>query len=741
MILQAGCALRRQRPRDRGAGDPGHQAPHCGGLRTGSPPTAPTSASRYGETAGGGGLLGDERRERRAALQPACAERLQAHADWTRIDGRQGAAGAGRICQPRGYLRRRGRGGRAAGTPPVLPRESALRVRFTITRQTAPAPGNTPSPAGSGPRASRPGAGRRWTISADKVKLSPRRTAVLRLSAAPGALPVGRRRGDAGRGELRDPPRRRGRSPSTAGWKRWSSRWTRRSTPFTSRPATAGRWISSSPKRSTSGSGSRSCCSCGAEARSSSTGCCRRPLASTATTPSSSCCCAELEEYYPADARGEAEAPPAGRTAEAPAVSAPEPGGLRSTACGVFNLSLGLGADQKGPAFSEEIMHGLGQGPVYVDVGRRVHRRGLRAGRPAARSCSGTRLPLQIGRARGRRRSGSTTSPPPSRFFRSAAPSSWRLQPREADRAHQPADPLVRLPARGALQAAQAAATAGERMLTAQSRYDRAGAEGRRPPLPRLREHAQRGLHLPGDGSRGRHAWTRTASTPLPPGRAPTRSGWRRSATPTIYTHAFMIVSTEEKGRIAAVAAVLKGGQADRVGITRACELEPVRTVLKNEVNEIAVCVDLGRRHGRVLHHDLDHRAARPAGGGRAAGAGPLLRRRRLPRLRYSQGDRLNLVFLYRDENLLERQGPFYATELRPPQTDRAKPRGRAGGVAGDRVRRAAAALAAQPQHRPRSDGLPQLLPRLPEVGPGHGGQPVLPVCRAGGLPDPLPGI
>lgn len=30
----------------------------------------------------------------------------------------------------------------------------------------------------------------------------------------------------------------------------------------------------------------------------------------------------------------------------------------------------------------------------------------------------------------------------------------------------------------------------------------------------------------------------------------------------------------------------------------------------------------------------------------------------------YSQGDRLNLVFLYRDENLLERQGPFYATSF-----------------------------------------------------------------------------
>ncbi|MEF9864985.1 MAG: hypothetical protein RR576_02825 [Oscillospiraceae bacterium] len=52
-------------------------------------------------------------------------------------------------------------------------------------------------------------------------------------------------------------------------------------------------------------------------------------------------------------------------------VSAPSSGQdmLRNTACGVFTMSLGLGYDIKEPIFSEEIMHGLGMGPVYVDVG------------------------------------------------------------------------------------------------------------------------------------------------------------------------------------------------------------------------------------------------------------------------------------------------------------------------------------------------------------------------------------
>ena len=41
---------------------------------------------------------------------------------------------------------------------------------------------------------------------------------------------------------------------------------------------------------------------------------------------------------------------------------------------------------------------------------------------------------------------------------------------------------------------------------------------------------------------------------------------------------------------------MLKGGQADRVGITQ--HAAGAGAVLKNEVNEIAVCVDLGRRTG-----------------------------------------------------------------------------------------------------------------------------------------------
>lgn len=45
--------------------------------------------------------------------------------------------------------------------PACLPRESALRVRFTITRQT-PGTGEYAFSCRLGPRASRPGAGRRW---------------------------------------------------------------------------------------------------------------------------------------------------------------------------------------------------------------------------------------------------------------------------------------------------------------------------------------------------------------------------------------------------------------------------------------------------------------------------------------------------------------------------------------------------------------------------------------------------
>lgn len=41
----------------------------------------------------------------------------------------------------------------------------------------------------------------------------------------------------------------------------------------------------------------------------------------------------------------------------------------RNTACGTFDIGLGLAYSTKEPVFSEEIMHGLGKGPVYVEVG------------------------------------------------------------------------------------------------------------------------------------------------------------------------------------------------------------------------------------------------------------------------------------------------------------------------------------------------------------------------------------
>jgi hypothetical protein len=41
----------------------------------------------------------------------------------------------------------------------------------------------------------------------------------------------------------------------------------------------------------------------------------------------------------------------------------------KTTSSGVFDLGLGLGYNTREPAFSEEIMHGLGKGPVYVEAG------------------------------------------------------------------------------------------------------------------------------------------------------------------------------------------------------------------------------------------------------------------------------------------------------------------------------------------------------------------------------------
>lgn len=75
-----------------------------------------------------------------------------------------------------------------------------------------PAPGNTPSPAGSGPRAS-DGSGAALEISADKVKLSHGEQRSFDYLLRPEPYLWGGGAGDAGRGELRDPPRRRGVHP------------------------------------------------------------------------------------------------------------------------------------------------------------------------------------------------------------------------------------------------------------------------------------------------------------------------------------------------------------------------------------------------------------------------------------------------------------------------------------------------------------------------------------------------
>lgn len=76
-----------------------------------------------------------------------------------------------------------------------------------------------------------------------------------------------------------------------------------------------------------------------------------------------------LAEYYPAQgtvslagAEPGAPAPRAGVTTESAAPA-------RTTACGVFDFPLGMSGTARQVLFSDEIMHGLGPGPVCVQVG------------------------------------------------------------------------------------------------------------------------------------------------------------------------------------------------------------------------------------------------------------------------------------------------------------------------------------------------------------------------------------
>lgn len=92
-------------------------------------------------------------------------------------------------------------------------------------------------------------------------------------------------------------------------------------------------------------------------------------------------------------------------------------------------------------------------------------------------------------------------------------------------------------------------------------------------------------------------------------------------------------------------------------------QLEAVRTVLQNDVNEISVCTDLKRRTGvfytmvSIIEPGVRLRVAALLADGLFSRNSDFLGS-------FSQGDRLNLVFLYRDENPLERQEAFYATNF-----------------------------------------------------------------------------
>lgn len=77
-----------------------------------------------------------------------------------------------------------------------------------------------------------------------------------------------------------------------------------------------------------------------------------------------------LEAFYPVPVRG--GVPAAANETPRPGGMAPQaaPGQTAERmACGVFDLELGLGHSARDTVFSDEIMHGLGKGAVYVDVG------------------------------------------------------------------------------------------------------------------------------------------------------------------------------------------------------------------------------------------------------------------------------------------------------------------------------------------------------------------------------------
>ena len=93
-------------------------------------------------------------------------------------------------------------------------------------------------------------------------------------------------------------------------------------------------------------------------------------------------------------------------------------------------------------------------------------------------------------------------------------------------------------------------------------------------------------------------------------------------------------------------------------------QLESIRTVLKNEVNEISVCIDLRRRTG-VFYTliSITSASVRRQLATLIAAEGLFATNRDFIGS-FSYGDSLNLLFCYRQENLLSRREAIYATSF-----------------------------------------------------------------------------
>lgn len=76
-----------------------------------------------------------------------------------------------------------------------------------------------------------------------------------------------------------------------------------------------------------------------------------------------------LEEYYPTGTELPAVGAEPGAPAPRTGIAAERAEPARSTACGVFDFPLGIGGTARQALFSDEIMHGLGPGPVCVQIG------------------------------------------------------------------------------------------------------------------------------------------------------------------------------------------------------------------------------------------------------------------------------------------------------------------------------------------------------------------------------------